>query len=74
MSKGVIPKAEYDKAHERRCPKCNKVIKKGQGHFVPPSLGEEGFFGCEKAEIDLMAALKNSLKNIVENPNSQGEK
>lgn len=46
---------------EIHCPNCGKVLKKGQGHFVPPSMGEPGFFGCEKV-LDLMEALKDSLK------------
>jgi hypothetical protein len=43
--KGVIPKAEWDKSRERRCPNCNGVLLQG-GHFLPPSLGEPGYFIC----------------------------
>lgn len=41
--KGVIPK---DAKNRRNCPNCGKEIKRGEGHYVPPSLGEEGFFAC----------------------------
>lgn len=62
--KGVIPKREWDKAHEHRCSNCKKVLVKGQGHYVVPSLGEPGYYVCNKeGEIDLMLALKNSLRN-----------
>lgn len=30
------------------CPNCKATVKIGQGHFVPPSLGEEGFYICER--------------------------
>ena len=30
---------------ERRCPTCDEIIT--SGHFVLPSLGEEGFYICE---------------------------
>lgn len=28
------------------CMNCHELIT--QGHFVPPSFGEEGFFACEE--------------------------
>lgn len=32
----------------RICPNCNKQLEvKETGHFVPPSLGESGFYICE---------------------------
>lgn len=31
------------------CPNCGKKFgEKESGHFVPPSLGDPGFFICEK--------------------------
>lgn len=30
------------------CPNCKKVIFAGEGHFVPPVLGDKGFFICYK--------------------------
>lgn len=30
---------------KRRCPYCKALIY--DGHFVPPSLGEPGFFICD---------------------------
>ncbi len=30
----------------RRCPNCKKELMHGEGHFVPPSFGEEGFYAC----------------------------
>ncbi len=32
------------------CPNCGEKILYGGGHFVPPSLGEPGFFVCDKGE------------------------
>lgn len=50
-------------AHEHHCPNCKKVLVKGQGHYVPPSLGESGYYICNKpGELDLMQALKNALR------------
>lgn len=35
----------------RTCPKCKAPLAEGEGgHFVPPSLGEPGFFLCEVKE------------------------
>jgi hypothetical protein len=32
----------------RMCPCCKQEFKPGEtGHFMPPSLGEEGFFICK---------------------------
>lgn len=31
------------------CFNCKRTVKMGQGHFVPPSLGEEGFYYCKEA-------------------------
>lgn len=30
------------------CPNCKQYIVAGEGHFVPPSIGEDGFFICQK--------------------------
>lgn len=30
---------------QRQCPNC-KVWHRSEGHFVPPSFGEEGFYVC----------------------------
>jgi hypothetical protein len=35
---------------KRTCPQCNEILTK-EGHFVPPSLGEEGFYICKPKEI-----------------------
>lgn len=50
----------------KRCPSCKRDISKG-GHFVPPSIGDPGFFACDsileaekKIEED-----KRSLANTV---------
>lgn len=32
----------------RQCPHC-KLWHRDEGHFVPPSFGDSGFFICEKA-------------------------
>lgn len=32
---------------ERECPNCGRTLKDGEGHYVPPSLGEEGFYVCQ---------------------------
>lgn len=56
--KGVIPRAEVERLRALRdaCPNCGvdrrREWKPGRfvmdGHFVPPSLGEPGFFYCTK--------------------------
>lgn len=28
------------------CGNCGELFRPGNGHFVPPSLGEDGFFAC----------------------------
>lgn len=57
--KGIVPK----KDQEYLCPNCKKPLKKGEGHFMPPSLGEKGYFVCSKPdELDLIEALRNTLK------------
>ena len=28
------------------CPNCGAVLREGQGHFMPPSLGERGEWMC----------------------------
>jgi hypothetical protein len=33
------------------CPKCGKP----ESHFVPPSMGEEGFFLCERETVKVEA-------------------
>jgi hypothetical protein len=43
-------KLVYTKQHgwhaaTRTCPNCNEELD-ASGHYVPPSLGEEGFFIC----------------------------
>jgi hypothetical protein len=52
--KGIISAEEWRKKIERTCPNCKEVLKeKESGHFVPPSLGEEGFFLCKVKLNDL---------------------
>ena len=35
---------------KRLCPNCHEDISNG-GHFVPPSLGDDGFFACESFKL-----------------------
>lgn len=35
------------------CSHCRRTVKNGQGHFVPPSLGEDGFYICQDAQREL---------------------
>ena len=40
-SRYALPKINY-------CLNCSREFKKGEtGHFVPPSMGQKGFFACE---------------------------
>ena len=32
--------------NDHYCPNCGKLLDKGDGHFAPPSLGEECFYIC----------------------------
>ncbi len=35
--------------NKRQCPNC-LIWHNKEGHYVPPSVGDEGFFICEKAK------------------------
>jgi hypothetical protein len=35
--------------HKRQCPNCREWHR-GEGHYAPPSFGEEGFFICAKVD------------------------
>jgi predicted RNA-binding Zn-ribbon protein involved in translation (DUF1610 family) len=49
--------------YARTCPNCGeKLIGNDTGHFVPPSLGEEGFWICE-AINELSSILDNMIKD-----------
>jgi len=37
----------WQKKDEHKCLNCGQV----GAHFVPPSMGEEGFYFCEKKEV-----------------------
>jgi hypothetical protein len=43
------------------CPECKEYTK--DGHFVPPSLGEEGFYVCATANPIEQAAGIEKRKN-----------
>jgi hypothetical protein len=50
------PKLIYTKrrgwhVNDRTCPNCEQLLNPREGHFVPPSLGEEGFYMCQNAKI-----------------------
>lgn len=36
----------------RYCLNCGEDLKGKAGHFVPPSLGDKGFYICTKKESD----------------------
>lgn len=42
----AIRNARESERNPRHCPNCKSLLI-GEGHFFPPSLGEEGFFTCE---------------------------
>ena len=46
----------------RRCVNCGGIPP----HYVPPSLGEPGFFGCKKGE-----PVDQHFKPIVRKPDDQ---
>lgn len=33
---------------KRECDHCKELMPYGDGHFVPPSFGQPGFFMCER--------------------------
>ncbi len=46
-----ILKGPNDPGGLRICPKCRQYLYPGEGeHFVPPSLGESGFWLCNKPD------------------------
>jgi hypothetical protein len=49
MKKLIYTKKDGWHESKRTCPQCNEILTK-EGHFVPPSLGEEGFYICELKE------------------------
>jgi DNA polymerase III alpha subunit (gram-positive type) len=49
MKKLIYTKKDGWHESQRTCPQCNEILTK-EGHFVPPSLGEEGFYICEVKE------------------------
>jgi hypothetical protein len=53
------------------CPNCGRNISKG-GHFVPPSLGDEGFFACESFKTDESEEEYERNKLRMEKKNENG--
>jgi hypothetical protein len=45
---------------DRKCPNCNEVLLRN-GHYVPPSLGEPGFFICTPTPIDFTTSNVNAF-------------
>jgi hypothetical protein len=50
------PKLIYTKnrgwhVNDRTCPNCEQLLKPLEAHFVPPSLGQEGFYMCRNANV-----------------------
>lgn len=33
-----------------KCHNCGEEVSSGEGHFIPPSLGDPGFYSCKKKE------------------------
>lgn len=39
---------------DRTCPSCKQPLGNDSGHFVPPSLGEPGFYTCAIEDGELV--------------------
>lgn len=50
------------------CPKCGKE----ESHFVPPSLGEVGFFICEVGSTDKVWVIRSKSDHDLYWSNKQG--
>ena len=49
MKKLIYTKKDGWHESNKVCSNCNEPIT--EGHFVPPSLGEEGFYICKPIEV-----------------------
>ena len=51
MKKLIYTKKDGWHESNKVCSNCNESLDITEGHFVPPSLGEEGFYICKPKEI-----------------------